>query len=217
MKSNLITKLILANFLAVNLACGDGLFVGAKASYNFKQDTKGTLEIPLSAMSIVNNSNSSTNTEDKYSLGVKFGYDFDLWRAYTAFVYNPGGEETISDTVDFISAKAYSSDLLIGADWTPNLSKDFKAVAGIVIGVSRHTTEASLSSSSLIYKAEINQTGFVYGLKLGGIYELNNHNEIEFGFKANRAEYSNKNSVNFNIVNLKRTTAGVFIGYNYKF
>ena len=217
MKSNLIAKLVLASSLAVSLAYGEGLFVGPTATYNFKQDTKGILEIPLNAMSIVNNNGGLKTTENKYGIGLKFGYDFDLWRVYTAFIYDSGGEESRDNIAGSMAVNTDSSDFLLGIDWTPNFSEQFKMLTGIMLGASKHTTDISLSISSLTYETQINQTGFVYGLRLGGIYGFNKHNEIEFGFEIKEAKYSDKYTTNFNIVNLKRTTAGMFIGYSYKF
>ena len=62
----------------------------------------------------------------------------------------------------------------------------------------------------------VTSNGFVYGLRLGGIYSFNQNNELEFGVKAEQARYKRIDEDNWDF-KPKTTNYGAFVGYNYKF
>nr|MBP3724373.1 hypothetical protein [Campylobacter sp.] len=211
----------------------DGVFVGVEGKYNIKSkfETKWTENITPFMMNL--------NIDDSvFGLGLKVGYDFDLWRIYGAYNHNFEAK----DSVAFIGPalgisvaeelKYSTNDFLIGADWTPKFNiagLDFKAILGAFAGISKIDVEYFAQDSVAIHTSDYSQNGFIYGLKLGGIYEINQNNEIEFGLKFDQAKYSDKDfqikeciggtciQIPTTAKDAKRTNIGVFVGYNYKF
>lgn len=62
---------------------------------------------------------------------------------------------------------------------------------------------------------------FVYGAKIGAIFELGASNEIEVGFKAEQIEYNTRNyyqeAIGSNFYDPRQTNYGLYLGYTYKF
>nr|MBP3725565.1 hypothetical protein [Campylobacter sp.] len=121
--------------------------------------------------------------------------------------------------------------VILGADWTPKFSLgglDFKGILGAFAGISKIDVDYSIASSLGSFKLDYSQDGFIYGLKLGAIYEAAKEHEIEFGFKFDQATYDDTDATIIEcsgvcqylptkITDAKRTNMGVFVGYNYKF
>ena len=53
------------------------------------------------------------------------------------------------------------------------------------------------------------------GAKAGGQYSFDAHNALEFGLKADRTDYGKISK--FNLVDIKETNVGLYMGYTYKF
>ena len=214
----------------------DGVFVGVEGKYNIKSkfETKWT---PATIGLVSGNFNID---DSAFVWGLKVGYDFDLWRIYGAYNYNPKIKD---DTKVFALTTGYTNenikystnDFILGADWKPKFNLggiDFKGVLGAFGGISKidvkyHTFD-TLSPAN--QSADYSQDGFIYGLKLGAIYDLDKFGEVEFGLKFDKAKYDDKDALlsgrdsygdpvkdTYKISDTKRTNTGVFVGYNYKF
>ena len=60
-----------------------------------------------------------------------------------------------------------------------------------------------------------NATGWILGARVGAEYSINENNAVEFGLKADRTDYGKINK--FNLVYIKETNVGLYMGYTYKF
>ena len=212
-------------------AVADGLFVGAEAKYNLKSKFSTSWDTGFATVSV--------DTDDSpFALGLKVGYDFDLFRVYGAINHNFEAKDSVvvigplagvSVPEEF---KWSGNDFVLGADWTPKFSLaglDFKGALGAFAGISKIDVEYYMGDNIGSFSADYSQNGFIYGAKLGAIYDLEKMGEIEFGLKFDQAKYSDKDfqlkecgggtciSNPATAKDTKRTNIGVFVGYNYKF
>ena len=205
----------------------DNILIGAEIGSNFASvepkdnvtyTTGGTYSVDSSSGSVMD-------------YGIKVGYDFDLWRVYGAFIYNNGQDFNYfspyyTSRLDF-NVENDSLDFLLGAAWTPQISNKFKMLLGPYLGYSVLRTDVSLktSNSGVITSYEersYTQNGIIYGARLGGIFTIAGHHEIDFGVKYDSVKYSDKDrfvsgSFSFTPTDIKRSGAGIYVGYNYKF
>ncbi|WP_180546645.1 hypothetical protein [Campylobacter devanensis] len=154
-------------------------------------------------------------------LGLKGGYDFDAFRVWGGYSYKTKGSEdyNMKDGTDFINGEFnwQTHNILVGADYTPSLTDSFKLALGAYTGLSivkgEFSGQAEYTTDGLTYVMDNDSTtgtGAIFGLKLGGIYEVIENNEIEFGIKG---DYQTTGIEDYdNILNY-----GVYVGYNYKF
>ncbi|ARQ98825.1 putative outer membrane protein [Campylobacter devanensis] len=154
-------------------------------------------------------------------LGLKGGYDFDAFRVWGGYSYRTKGSEdyNMKDGADFINGEFnwQTHNILVGADYTPSLTDSFKLALGAYTGLSivkgEFSGQAEYTTDGLTYVMDNDSTtgtGAIFGLKLGGIYEVVENNEIEFGIKG---DYQTTGIEDYdNILNY-----GVYVGYNYKF
>lgn len=212
-------KLFLGAVLAAGLmssVVAQGLFVGAEADYVSKFPEPKTN---------INAIGSSTTSDGGGSAGggIKVGYDFDLWQLYGAYIYYIGGNLSYAGGGGSLTLDNDASDLLIGANWTPQINDKFKAIAGIFVGHSTLNTDISFAGGGQALTQSVSQSGFIYGAKFGANLQFGLHNEIEFGLKYDNVKYSDKESialsptVSIDLKDTKRSGVGIFVGYNYKF
>ncbi|WP_086244991.1 outer membrane beta-barrel protein [Campylobacter devanensis] len=154
-------------------------------------------------------------------LGLKGGYDFDAFRVWGGYSYRTKGSEdyNMKDGADFINGEFnwQTHNILVGADYTPSLTDSFKLALGAYTGLSivkgEFSGQAEYTIDGVKYGIDNDPTtgtGALFGLKLGGIYEVVENNEIEFGIKG---DYQTTGIEDYdNILNY-----GVYVGYNYKF
>ena len=226
----LIASSIVSSAVAVNL---DGFFVGAEGNYIFKSNAK----IDAIAKSTLASDVSLNAKDNIFKLGLKIGYDFDNFRAYMSYLHNFQAKDDSSVNIANYLPTTYnmsysweSDDFAIGADWTPKFSLggiDFKAILGAFAGISfldvKYENDIIVGGSLYAsYDTDFSQNGFVYGVRLGLIHEINKQNEIEFGLKFDQSKYKDKDinlasNISYGIQNTKRTNMGLFVGYNYKF
>ena len=218
MKSNLIAKLVLASSLAVSLACSEGLFVGAQGDYNFKSKQKLTATDTLGSLS-------ETMSSGQFGLGIKGGYDFNNYKIYTQYVYSPETDDSKTIAGEKFTLKWSSHDLVVGGDYTPKVTKNIKALVGGFIGVSmaNFKYEDFYTSADRI-NIDVSLPAFIFGIKLGGIYDINKNSAVDFGLKFSQANYQQYKMEDYTggvrdyeKFELKRTNTGLFVGYNYKF
>lgn len=239
-------KFSVATMIIISLsssAAAEGLFVGGELGVNFAYvEAKDNAKINYFGTYSTNHSSGAVGAG-----GVKFGYDFDLWRIYGAFVYNSGQDYEYSSYVSTntppISTNEHyeldmennSIDLLIGANWTPQISNNFKMLIGPYVGYSRLNTDITYdyhrieSNSGIITRTKqeneqtVKQNGVLYGAKFGGIFTFARRHEIDFGVKYDCVKYGDKGDISFSpdiavsMKNAKRDGVGIYAGYNFKF
>ena len=186
---------LVSSAVAIDL---DGFFVGASGDYNFKSQLKGDWYLePL------NMSSKFDFDESNFGLGLKIGYDFGEWRIYEAYSHTFESKSNNNIVSPLLlmpglseETKWSSNDFILGADWTPKFSLggiDFKGIVGAFGGLSILDVKYLGTSAAGNLTADYTQNGFIYGLRLGGIYEINKNNEIELGFKFDQAMYQETN------------------------
>lgn len=190
---NLALKASLVASLLVSQTFAESAFIGFEGDYSFRSNLK---------------IDSDSIGKGQAGLGIKAGYDFDTFRAYGAYVYDLKTKKTFTDDGDRVELKWTKHSFLIGGDYTPSISNSFKLLAGAYTGVSRINIKVRRDDES----SKFNFTGIVVGAKLGGIYEIDKSNAVEFGYKADYTKYNKKYDAK-----LKETNHGLFVGYTYKF
>ncbi|QKF70531.1 outer membrane beta-barrel protein [Campylobacter geochelonis] len=156
--------------------------------------------------------------DKRASLGIKGGYDFDKFRVYGAYEYGLKG--SISES-GVLANGPYDSKLewkrhnfLVGADLTPKVGNNFKFLAGVYAGYSLLDLKADLNFGANSYSETDRVGGFIYGAKVGGIYSVNANNELELGYRYDKANYDSISNGN---IDVDESNHGPYIGYNYKF
>ncbi|PSM52218.1 hypothetical protein CBLAS_0211 [Campylobacter blaseri] len=193
---NVLVKTILASSLVASSMLAEGLFVGGEAGY-YKTSTSLIEDPGLPTEKKV------TFKKSHASLGFKAGYDFDMYRVYGEYIHNFKAKINFEDGA-YISQK--SDDILIGADYTPKITDNFKFVVGAFGGRSKMKYKVKNDLNEIF---KFSGHGWKIGAKVGGIYEINSQNEVEFGVKAAFAKYKSLDN--------KPKPYGAYIGYNYKF
>ncbi|MCR4942327.1 MAG: porin family protein [Campylobacter sp.] len=198
---NLVLKSFIASSLLASFAFANGAFIGVDVGYNFKS------EFDLSTNEI---SNIQKAKDKNTELGIKGGYDFDMFKVYGGYYYQTEAKDKIISNLNTkIAWKIHK--LVAGADWTPNITTDLKAVIGAYVGFSRIDAEISTKIIGRNFSNYGNNNGVVYGGKIGAAYSFDEHNEVEFGVKAEKSKYSeDKADYDVNII-------GAYLGYSYKF
>jgi len=198
------------------------------------------------------NGNSYTFDDDKNigNVGLKTLYVFTPnHRIYSSYSFNPnnnikssrvipmlGTSGAIDVAVQTFNIRSHQHRILLGYDFTPQISEQTRAVLGIYGGYSRAITKilepravftnvtpgTGVGSGQFLgeRKWKRNFDGFVYGAKLGMISELDENNEIEFGLKVENSDFSEKSiTLSGSDIPLKPSylNYGIYIAYNYKF
>ena len=206
MKSVLL-KAVVATSLVASFACADGAFVGFETGYS-----KSSLKYKWSG----DNPDDSESLKFKggaFGLGVKGGYDFGMFRAYGEYIYKfKAKDDIVYEDGDTEKVSWKSHNFLIGGDFTPSLTNNFKLALGAYTGVSKIKVKSEDSDGD----DTLSKTGWIIGGKIGGIYEINQNNEVEFGVKTDYTKYK-KETDEDGTGKLSATNTGFYLGYNYKF
>lgn len=99
--------------------------------------------------------------------------------------------------------KFQSHNIILGAGYTPSINDSFKALIGAYASV-------AVTKGESIDTANNGSTEKVGDTKTGGIYAINDSNEIEFGLKSDYISTGLEGYKN-------RMDYGAYLGYNYKF
>lgn len=126
--------------------------------------------------------------------GVKLGYIFNDNRAYIAYNRN----SDMKDTLLGVDVKTTLQKVILGFETAYPLADSVSLIAGANVGYARLEAKSSLLKAT--------DSGLAVGVKIGGLYNINNNNEIEFGFKAG-GHFFDETVWN----------AGAYVGYNLKF
>lgn len=189
-----------------------GFFIGADAAY---VQTKVKGDLKHNKTGAVFNGDLSSSIP---ILGLRMGYRFnDLHRLYAAYNYSDEFSDIIKTPNLKIEGDFNTHKFLLGYDFTPEIFKRVRAVAGGYLGYAK--TSLDLKTSLLSLSQDFD--GFVYGAKIGAIFELGASNEIEVGFKAEQIEYNTRNyyqeTIGSNFYDPRQTNYGLYLGYTYKF
>ncbi|EOX5878121.1 outer membrane beta-barrel protein [Campylobacter coli] len=189
-----------------------GFFIGADAAY---VQTKVKGDLKHNKTGAVFNGDLSSSIP---ILGLRMGYRFnDLHRLYAAYNYSDEFSDIIRTPNLRIEGDFNTHKFLLGYDFTPEIFKRVRAVAGGYLGYAK--TSIDLKTSLLSLSQDFD--GFVYGAKIGAIFELGASNEIEVGFKAEQIEYNTRNYyqeiIGSNFYDPRQTNYGLYLGYTYKF
>lgn len=189
-----------------------GFFIGTDAAY---VQTKVKGDLKHNKTGAVFNGDLSSSIP---ILGLRMGYRFnDLHRLYAAYNYSDEFSDIIRTPNLRIEGDFNTHKFLLGYDFTPEIFKRVRAVAGGYLGYAK--TSIDLKTSLLSLSQDFD--GFVYGAKIGAIFELGASNEIEVGFKAEQIEYNTRNyyqeTIGSNFYDPRQTNYGLYLGYTYKF
>ena len=197
---NVVLKVALGLSLASAAALAQGAFVGFEGDYSFNSN--------LTAKS---DNGKSKAKKAQPGLGIKAGYDFDVARVYGAYIYDFQAKKSLGDE-DGTIIKWKTHKFIVGADYTPSVAKDLKLVLGGYTGFSKLKMDVfDIYDGS----EKGNATGWILGARVGAEYSINENNAVEFGLKADRTDYGKINK--FNLVDIKETNVGLYMGYTYKF
>ena len=197
---NVVLKVALGLSLASAAALAQGAFVGVEGDYSFNSN--------LTAKS---DNGKSKAKKAQPGLGIKAGYDFDVARVYGAYIYDFQAKKSLGNE-DGTIVKWNTHKFIVGADYTPSVAKDLKLILGGYTGFSK----LKLDVFDIYDGSEKgNATGWILGAKVGAEYSINENNAVEFGLKADRTDYGKINK--FNLVDIKETNLGLYMGYTYKF
>ena len=197
---NVVLKVALGLSLASAVALAQEAFVGVEGDYSFNSN--------LTAKS---DNGKSKAKKAQPGLGIKAGYDFDVARVYGAYIYDFQAKKSLGDE-DGTIIKWKTHKFIVGADYTPSVAKDLKLVLGGYTGFSKLKMDVFDTHDG---SEKGNATGWILGAKVGAEYSINENNAVGFGLKADRTDYGKISK--FNLVDIKETNLGLYMGYTYKF
>lgn len=182
-----LLSIIASTTLFSNLALADensGFFIGADAAWMHAQ-VKSELKHKNTKQNF--NGDISGNIP---SFGLKLGYRLnENHRIYAGYNYSDEFSDFIKTPKIQIEGDFTTHKFLTGYDFTPKLFEKTRAVLGVYGGYAR--TDLTLKTSFLSLSQ--NFDGYFYGAKIGALYDLTPHNEIELGFKAEQIHYNSRN------------------------
>ena len=198
---NVVLKVALGLSLASAAALAQGAFIGIEGDYSFgsKLTVKG------------DDGSKIKFKKAQPGLGLKAGYDFEVARVYGAYIYDFQAKKSLGDE-DGTIIKWKTHKFIVGADYTPSVAKDLKLVLGGYTGFSKLKMDVFDTHDG---SEKGNATGWILGAKVGAEYSINENNAVEFGLKADRTDYGKISK--FNLVDIKETNLGLYMGYTYKF
>ena len=207
-------KILIAAFAAaacVSVGSSEGLLLGIEGDYSFKSSL-------TAKWSEDGDSGTVKDHKGQAAIGFKAGYDFGIARAYGEYLYDFKASKTGTDEDIIFKHEWNKHSLLVGGDFTPEITNGFKLVAGAYTGVSFlkykiYSYDESDGSSDSLSKT---LPGWVIGARLGGLYSFDEHNEIEFGYKADYTRYK-ASKLGEGVGKVYETNHGLYLGYNFKF
>ncbi|EQB5473488.1 outer membrane beta-barrel protein [Campylobacter jejuni] len=210
-----LLSIIASTTLFSNLALADensGFFIGTDAAWMHAQ-VKSELKHKNTKQNF--NGDISGNIP---SFGLKLGYRLnENHRIYAGYNYSDEFSDFIKTPKIQIEGDFTTHKFLTGYDFTPKIFERVRAVAGGYLGYAKTNLDLKTSLLSLSQKFD----GFVYGVKIGAIFELGASNEIEAGFKVEKIEYNTRDfyqkAIGSNLYDPRQTNYGLYLGYTYKF
>ena len=185
---NCVLKSVLALSLASSFALAQGGFVGLEGGYDFSSKLS---------------SDGDSIKDNRPNIG---GYFYHT-EAKDNFNYTDDGVK------HDVSIKWTTHKFVVGGDYTPAITDNFKLIAGLYTGISVVNFKARLYTNTLKATYDTTKAGWLVGTRLGAEYSFDKNNALEFGIKADRSWYSTDEDLD----NLKSTDIGAYLGYTYKF
>ncbi|WP_258058564.1 porin family protein [Campylobacter hyointestinalis] len=125
---NSTLKICLVASMVCSFALAEGAFIGVESDYSFKSNLKMKY----------NDGEKETFKKAQTGIGIKGGYDFDMYRVYGSYVYDFQTSKTIVDEDgDSSKLKWLTHKFIVGADYTPSITDNFKLAVGPYTGYSR--------------------------------------------------------------------------------
>ena len=206
-------KILIAAFAAaacVSVGSSEGLLLGIEGDYSFKSSL-------TAKWSEDGDSGTVKDHKGQAAIGFKAGYDFGIARAYGEYMYDFKTSKSGSDEYGNFKHEWSKHSLLVGGDFTPEITNGFKLVAGAYTGVSFLKYKDSYNDfDGTSGSASKTVPGWVIGARLGGLYSFDEHNEIEFGYKAGYTRYK-ASKLDEDLDKVYETNHGLYLGYNFKF
>lgn len=206
---SMVALSLLAN---ASLANDSSFFIGADVSY---VNTNVNGDLRHNKTGLVVNGDLSSNIP---ILGLRAGYSLnDLNRFYVAYNYSDEFSEVLRTPKIQINEDFTTHKFLLGYDFTPEIFDKTRAVLGVFGGYAK--SDVTLKTKFLSLSQ--NFDGFVYGAKIGALYEINDSNDVEIGFKVEHINYNTKDfyqeAIGSNLYDPKQKSYGAYIAYTYKF
>ena len=136
---NCVLKSVLALSLAGSFALAQGGFVGVEGGYDFSSKLKDNDGLSFK--------------DNRPNLGIKGGYDFDVARVYGGYFYHTEAKDNFNYTDDGVkhdvSIKWTTHKFVVGGDYTPAITDNFKLIAGLYTGISVVNFKARLYTNTL--------------------------------------------------------------------
>ncbi|MSN95742.1 porin family protein [Campylobacter sp. FMV-PI01] len=203
---NLVKLSFVASLLvASSLNAHKGAFVGFEGGYNnfsLSLETKGSSSEKFDA------------SKSNFGLGIKGGYSFGEFRVYGAYEYI----SKIKHNKEKNQMDATIHEIYLGADWTPEIATDLRAVIGAYTGSSIIHGGVKINKDSQRGTIDYTVAGWLIGAKLGLEYIVADHHGIEVGMKYNYTEFSNFNDdQKFTIDDITNKNLKAYLGYSYYF
>ena len=197
---NVVLKVALGLSLASATALAQGAFIGIEGDYSFN-----------SKLTAKSDNDTTKVKKAQPGIGLKAGYDFDSFRVYGTYIYDFQAKKSLGDE-DGTVIKWSTHKFIVGADYTPELTKDIKLVLGGYTGYSKLKMDVFDTHAG---SEKANTNGWILGARIGAEYSINENNAVEFGVKADRTKYSS--IAKYDNAKIKETNVGLYMGYTYKF
>lgn len=216
---NLLIRVVVLGSLVASGALADGAFIGVEGGYNFKNGIKSSIDAHLPLGEVIK------ADDKKYEYGIKAGYDFGLFRAYGGYYQQSSGKDEYKgkprvNAVEVVAIHKWKTkDFIIGSDFTPQITENFKFIIGAYGGYSKLDVKRSVYIPDLSLSFSIDNKesmpGWLIGAKIGAAFSFLDHHELELGFKTSKTWYDADGKHNFRDIDAKKH--GVYLGYNFKF
>lgn len=192
----LISKVVCAALLFGTSVFADSMyatFEGAIVNSQFKPD------------------NFKSDSKTVMNLGVKVGNIYghqQAHRAYIGYAFQPRvSKSTIEAGVERYS-RWRAHKVALGYDFAPIVVDNIRAVMGAFVGAAVVDAKAQESGGGRVSQKSIdNSIALLYGFNLGGMFELDNLNAINFGFRYD----------NIVLSDAKIENKGFYGGFTHKF
>ncbi len=203
------TKVLVASALMSSAVLAEGTFVGVEGAF-----VQSKVNLDSDANEFFSNPK-----DGAFEFGFKAGQDFGDYRLWAGYFYRTKASEkySFSGPGGYVNAEINwkSHNFVVGADYTPSITENFKALLGAYTGLAITKSEikgdASLASGyEFSDSGSETDAGALIGLRLGGIYLIDQSNELEFGVKTDYTKTGIDGADD-------ATSYGVYVGYNYKF
>jgi len=192
-------KLVFFLALASYAFGSEGFLIGFETSY---------VTFDKEARTRINNLDVVLKSDGDPNAGLKLGYAFnDMHRIYGIYAYTADSFESSWLGLN-TSIKTKENIFTLAYDFTPELVKDLRLATGVfgsykALNVKVNNDGFSVSKDYHSYS---------YGLKLGFLYDLSDHNEIELGYKFEQNDYNGGK-----IIDDKTRSSIFYLGYAYRF